>query len=268
MRGECVTKSTLYNKVQEICLKHNIEGYDQAKLIEYKLDYVDAIILRWYTDFSLSGKMTEAISTDGKRYYWVNYKGVLDALPILGFKSRDRIYRTFKKFVSCGLMEHYIKKQGGTYSCYRLNGDKYGPLQYSEEVSVSKPVGYGQITGGGTVREPERNTLPLDNTSVNNSKIKNVDFSDLITSYPSLNNPEFEVKFGEWITHRAEIKHKLTPSAARLQLKFLSGYDCPTAIEIINTSIMNGWQGLFEPKKKGGGRSELALKFIQRGRNE
>tara|TARA_B100000686_G_C16711091_1_gene929167 strand:- start:424 stop:1218 length:795 start_codon:yes stop_codon:yes gene_type:complete len=58
--------------------------------------------------------------------------------------------------------------------------------------------------------------------------------------------------WGEWKKHRREIKKTLTKSTAEKQIKQLqkwyrSGHD-PT--EIINTSIMNGWTGLFEPKSK------------------
>lgn len=54
----------------------------------------------------------------------------------------------------------------------------------------------------------------------------------------------------DWCRYRRERKKPITESAARLQIKSLTkwaaaGHD-PTAI--IETSIMNGWQGLFEPK--------------------
>ena len=53
-----------------------------------------------------------------------------------------------------------------------------------------------------------------------------------------------------WINYRKESKKKLTVSTREMQLKNLlqwnnSGHD---VIQIINNSIMNGWQGLFEPK--------------------
>lgn len=53
-----------------------------------------------------------------------------------------------------------------------------------------------------------------------------------------------------WINHRNEIKKKLTPTQSKAQIKKLTkwyeqGYDVN---KIINQSIQNGWQGLFEPK--------------------
>ncbi len=58
----------------------------------------------------------------------------------------------------------------------------------------------------------------------------------------------------DWCNHRKEIKHKLTPLTAKMQLESLSKE--PSANEIIKKSIQNGWQGLFpikEEKTKSGG---------------
>jgi hypothetical protein len=54
----------------------------------------------------------------------------------------------------------------------------------------------------------------------------------------------------EWELHRKEIKHKLTPSTRKSQLKFLEKFK-EDHVEIIRTSIQNGWTGLFQLKKFG-----------------
>ena len=55
--------------------------------------------------------------------------------------------------------------------------------------------------------------------------------------------------WNEWINFRAEIKKKLTSSTIEKQLEFLSkNIDHHT--DIINTSIMNGWTGLFPLKQQ------------------
>lgn len=53
-------------------------------------------------------------------------------------------------------------------------------------------------------------------------------------------------KFEEWIKYRFEIKKPLTETMIEGQLKMLSKQSNP--ILIIEKSIMNGWQGLFEDK--------------------
>ena len=53
----------------------------------------------------------------------------------------------------------------------------------------------------------------------------------------------------EWVDYRAEIKKKLTPRSAKMQLKFLS--EQPNPAKCIEQSIKNQWQGLFEEKNNG-----------------
>lgn len=53
----------------------------------------------------------------------------------------------------------------------------------------------------------------------------------------------------EWVKYRKEKKNSLKPSTIKLQISFLSKNKEDHA-EIIHTSIMNGWTGLFPLKKK------------------
>lgn len=55
--------------------------------------------------------------------------------------------------------------------------------------------------------------------------------------------------WAQWVTHRQEIKHALTPSTIKLQLRFLERHK-DKHIAIIEASITNGWQGLFELAEK------------------
>ena len=53
----------------------------------------------------------------------------------------------------------------------------------------------------------------------------------------------------KWVLYRSEIKRKLTSTMIKEQISFLSNH-IDSHVLIINTSIMNGWQGLFEPKQQ------------------
>lgn len=64
----------------------------------------------------------------------------------------------------------------------------------------------------------------------------------------NFNTESFLNTWEEWEIYRKEKKCKLTKTTVKKQIKFLSAYPVETAIEIINTSIRNGWQGLFEIK--------------------
>lgn len=66
---------------------------------------------------------------------------------------------------------------------------------------------------------------------------------------------EFANAWIEWEKYRAEKKQKLTPSSVKKQIAFLGGRPEKEAIEIINTSITNGWTGLFELKNGRNGKA-------------
>lgn len=55
--------------------------------------------------------------------------------------------------------------------------------------------------------------------------------------------------WSEWEEYRKEKKQKLTPMTIKQQIKFLEQHR-GDHVEIIQTSIRNGWRGLFEIKRK------------------
>lgn len=66
-------------------------------------------------------------------------------------------------------------------------------------------------------------------------------------------NHEFCIAWGRWLKFRGEIKKKLVPTTVESQAKKLQKYDPTTAADMLDQSITNGWQGIFEldPKKSG-----------------
>ena len=61
----------------------------------------------------------------------------------------------------------------------------------------------------------------------------------------------FMLMWGNWLLHRKEKKAKLTPSTQAAQLAKCAEHGINRAIEVIDASIQNGWQGLFWDKEKG-----------------
>ena len=73
---------------------------------------------------------------------------------------------------------------------------------------------------------------------------------------PKLDSPEFQAAWLEWLAYRRERKLTLTARTVNAQLEKLAGWGTSAAIESINASIANGWQGLFDQRKgNGNGRS-------------
>lgn len=66
----------------------------------------------------------------------------------------------------------------------------------------------------------------------------------------ALDTPDFILAWESWLHERKRRKQTVTPNAARLQLRDLDAHGVKVAIETIETSIKNGWTGLF-PGKAG-----------------
>jgi len=72
----------------------------------------------------------------------------------------------------------------------------------------------------------------------------------------SLDTPEFGEAWRDWFDYRKGIRHALTPKTIERQLAKLAR-DPSTAVAVIEQSIENGWQGLFEVKDGRRGKTGL-----------
>lgn len=68
----------------------------------------------------------------------------------------------------------------------------------------------------------------------------------------SLDTPDFRAAWAEWERHRAEMRHKLTPTSTRQQLRRLEDMGHDNAISAIQHSIANGYRGIFPPNERRG----------------
>ncbi len=101
-------------------MKYTVEGFDQVELVKMGLNSNDAIILRWFVDFYATGKMAIIKNETWQEFNWVKYQAVIDDLPILGITNKQVIARHFDKMVTAGIIEKYIHKQMGVFSCFRI----------------------------------------------------------------------------------------------------------------------------------------------------
>lgn len=121
-------------------MKYTIEGFSQKKLIDMRLDVSDALILRWFMDFSATGSMKSVIN-DGKTYFLVRYEGIIRDIPLLGISSTKGIANRFNKYVELGLMERLIRRGGNNSGCsiYFMATQKLLFLSY-EKTDVNEHV--------------------------------------------------------------------------------------------------------------------------------
>lgn len=156
-------------------MKYTIEGFSQERLIELGLDAIDAHILRWFIDFRDTQKMKTVISNK-KVWYWVNYSGIINDLPILNIDKRA-IQRRFKKLVNANILLHYTHRVGGVYSCYNLkDGGNYSSLVEKPSPNKQKnndPIGF-ESTNPMDLKVPTKDsspkTLKLSTISLKNEK--------------------------------------------------------------------------------------------------
>jgi len=74
---------------------------------------------------------------------------------------------------------------------------------------------------------------------------------------------EFEDAFMDFLDHRKQIKKKVTQIAGERLLKKLSRYSVDTAIAMLDQSMENGWQGVFEVKGQNGKLSGRGASWAQ-----
>lgn len=141
-------------------MKFTIHGFSQQKAIELGLSNDDLLTLRWIIDFSQSGKM-KSIYRNGKVYYWINYKSLLDDIPILNIK-KDTLYRRLKKMSNIGVLSHTTVIDNGTYSYYGV-GDKYIELLSN---NFSAPA-YNQEYEGESDINPRGSDINPNGTDAN-----------------------------------------------------------------------------------------------------
>jgi hypothetical protein len=70
-----------------------------------------------------------------------------------------------------------------------------------------------------------------------------------------LDEPDFILAWESWLHERKKRKQPVTVQAARLQLRDLAAHGVKVAVETIETSIKNGWIGLFPNKVNGNGKA-------------
>lgn len=90
------------------------------------------------------------------------------------------------------------------------------------------------------ISSPPRNELRTYNTENNKE--------DNTNPLPLPHGEMFRKMWNEWVLYRRRTKKKLSTFAANKQLEMLGKLTEPQAVECINRSISNDWQGLFPDK--------------------
>lgn len=99
-------------------------------------DITDWMIIDYLKDwFFAENKKTMLNSEDGKQYTWVNYKHLIESMPLLGIKDKDAISKRFKKLKQLGLIKTITLKDNSLY--FILTEQCINTCFYSEKLSNS-----------------------------------------------------------------------------------------------------------------------------------
>ena len=199
-------------------------GYSVKKIMEFNLDVKDITILRYFDDFRNSGRMNYEV-IDGVKYYWISYQSIENELPFLGLGKRTIMMRMLK-LRDLGILSHYTKKEGGTFSFYAL-GERYKELLYINETSDDKDINGNDCSRQAINSYIKEETIDDNITLEGDSTFKEV-----------LNNEEGvsrNIQLEDNLEHFYKINHKNEEGIFKDNYK---GYaeKCSTKTNILNNS--------------------------------
>lgn len=247
-------------------MKNSIEGFNQeyamtlkkevehnGKLVTRKVDCTDLVILRWLVDFY--PKM-RTMDVDGERYVMLTFGKLQKDLPLLDISKRALSER-LQKLVDFKILKYKFIKDGGTFSLFAF-GENYINLVRSTDdgVCVQPTTGYAidqlrgmRSTDDGVCTQPTTKDNSIINNSILNKKEKE-EKEKTINDIIAEQKEELQEPLREYVKMRKSIKKPITTHGLELAVKRLSELtsDTSIAVKIINQSIMNSWQGLFELK--------------------
>ena len=110
-------------------IKFSVMDYFQGAALEYELDIKDLIILKWFSDYAMTGDMIHK-EFNNVVYYQVKHQAIIDQLPILAINSRRIIGRRLQEMVNKQILLKEIDSDAnGTYVYYAM-GPLYKNLLY------------------------------------------------------------------------------------------------------------------------------------------
>ena len=173
-----------------------------------------------------------------------------------GFNLPDRFYLIHPNVTEEQFYRIYKASEGELESENKCNSNDGEKFPNDREKS---PNSQGKIPGCDKEKTPpsNNNMSNLNNSNINKEKKEKkktkkeptqTEIDEVINAYTS--NEELKATLIEFVKFRKSIKRVMTTRALELLIKKLDklANDDNTKIEILNESIMNGWNGIFPLK--------------------
>lgn len=155
-------------------MKYTIEGFSQEAALNMRkeetqengkqqitrIDCIDLVILRWIVDFY---PQMEKIEINGAQYAWVNYKALLEDMPLLDMKKRMLEIR-LKKLVDFEILTRYTSRENGTWSYYGF-GRNYFALIEGGAQNIADPSAKNCRPPAQNIADPLRKKLQTKDPS-------------------------------------------------------------------------------------------------------
>jgi uncharacterized phage protein (TIGR02220 family) len=166
-KGWKKVKYTINGFSQEQALKFKKKVVCGGKEKEIKIDATDLLILRWLVDFY---PQMIKVEIEGSQYVWVQYKKILEDLPLLDIKKQALVDR-LQKLCEFGILINKIVKIGGNFSYYGF-GKMY---QCIVDSNFQQCEGVYSTTQGvcSQLHKGVYSTTPQIDNSIKDSDIKN-----------------------------------------------------------------------------------------------
>ena len=119
-------------------MQYSFLGFSVKKIMEFGLDIKDLAVLRYFDDFRESGRMNYE-TIEGEKYYWVSYQSFVKEMPYLGLEKRSIMARMLK-LRDLGILNHYTKKEGGTFSYFKLGNKFYELFDNNNEAKLNNNI--------------------------------------------------------------------------------------------------------------------------------
>lgn len=247
-------------------MKLEIMGFSQQGLMDLGLGIEDAMLLRWFVDFQGSSRMKPIADPEtGKTYHWVNFRKVVEDLPVIT-KSDRWISERFNKLVTCGLLEKYSTTSAiGRVSAFRIaENEDYLSLIFmsvkTDMAHVSKnrhgmSVKTDMAMSAATDMVSNTNSLPRNNNTVDSQQgdkpacapVRTMDNQKSDIEEFLGDDKELRDTFKAFIEMRVKQRKPMTDYAKTLLVKKLRvlAEDRQGWIAILNQSIENSWQSVY-----------------------
>lgn len=175
-------------------MKYTIEGFSQEIALKLGLDAKDLVLLRWIVDFHATDRM-EKHYFDRKEYFWVDYRTVIQDLPILAIGHKVALRRRLRNIEKSGLVEFRVFPGAGNRTFYRFKSEILSSLLSNKTRGGLNPKVYTLLTRKFKGSKPKSLDYIYDpNTIDPNTKDKYIGAVD--NFFDTLEQNE-----QEWLTH-------------------------------------------------------------------